>query len=265
MDTQIPTKRSVALIAVLVVASVAFLAIGIRAADEKKHAGKSDAAAVDFKDKGEPLFNGKDLTGWKFADPNKAKLWSVAAVQLDPKDKNQLAAIVESSATPPPAMFRAHGDGTDIYTEKTFGDVQLHVEFMIPEGSNSGVYLMGQYEVQVLSNYGKPDNKLGPSDCGGIYTIKAPDSNPLKPYGEWNSYDIVFHAPRFDAAGKKVENAKFVQVAFNGKVIHENVEAPHATGGQLPGGEQAKGPLMLQGNHGTVAFRNIRITELPTK
>jgi hypothetical protein len=155
MDTQNPTKRSVALIAVLVAASVAFLAIGIRAADEKKHAGKSDAAAVDFKDKGEPLFNGKDLAGWKFADPSKAKIWSVAAVQLDPKDKNQLAAITETSATPPPAMFRARGDGTDIYTEKTFGDVQLHVEFMIPDGSNSGVYLMGQYEVQILSNFGK--------------------------------------------------------------------------------------------------------------
>ncbi|MDB5298959.1 MAG: hypothetical protein JWO87_622 [Phycisphaerales bacterium] len=265
MDTQLPTKRSVALIAVLAVASVSFLAIGIKAADDKKHAAKSDAAAVDFKDKGEPLFNGTDLTGWRFADPGKAKIWSVVPVQLDPADKNKLAAVAETAAKPAGAMLRAHGDGTDIFTEKAFGDVQLHIEFMIPDGSNSGVYLMGQYEVQILSNFGKPDNKLGPGDCGGIYTIKAPDANPLKPYGEWNSYDIVFHAPRFDAAGKKTENARFVQVAFNGKVIHENVEAPHPTGGQLPGGEKAKGPLMLQGNHGSVAFRNIRITELEAK
>jgi hypothetical protein len=136
---------------------------------------------------------------------------------------------------------------------------------MVPKGSNSGVYLMGQYEVQVLDSYGKPDDKLGPGDGGGIYHTKAPSTNAQKAPGEWQSYDIIFRAPRFDADGKKVENAKFIKVVHNGKVIHENVDTPKSTGGELPGGEKAKGPLLFQGDHGCVAFRNVRVKEIEAK
>ena len=156
-------------------------------------------------------------------------------------------------------MYRAAGHGTDVYTEKSWGDCQVHAEFMIPDGSNSGVYLMGQYEVQIISTFGKPDDKLGPGDCGGVYHTHAPLTNALKPYGQWNTYDITFRAPRFDAAGKKIENARFIEVLFNGKKIHENVEPKGPTGGQLPGGEKPTGPLLLQGDHGICAFRNLRI------
>jgi hypothetical protein len=87
----------------------------------------------------------------------------------------------------------------------------------------------------------------------------------MKPPGEWNTYDISFRAPRFDAQGKKTENAKFISVTLNGRKIHENVEVPEPTGGQLPGGERATGPLMFQGNHGIVAFRNVRVKPIEAK
>src|SRR5439155_23798484 len=148
--------------------------------------------------------------------------------------------------------------GSDIYSEKTFGDCDVYVGFLIPRGSNSGVYLMGQYELPILDSTGTPDDKLRPGDCGGIYHTKAPLTNACKPPGEWQTYDIVFRAPRFDATGKKIENARFISVMFNGKKIHENVEVSEPTGGQLPGGEKATGPLMFQGNHGIGAFRNVR-------
>ena len=83
-------------------------------------------------------------------------------------------------------------------------------------------------------------------------------TNAAKAPGEWQSFDIVFRAPRFNADGKKTEDAKFVSVKLNGKTIHENVAAPKPTGSELPGGEKPTGPIMLQGDHGPVAFRNIR-------
>jgi hypothetical protein len=128
---------------------------------------------------------------------------------------------------------------------------------MVPKGSNSGVYLMGQYEIQVLDSFGKKDDALKPGDVGGVYNTKAPTKNAAKAPGEWQSFDIVFKAPRFDAAGKKTANAMFVSVKLNGVTIHENVEAKAPTGGQLPGGEKPTGPLMFQGDHGPVAYRNV--------
>ncbi len=208
------------------------------------------------------LFNGKDLTGWKTVDANDTKCWAVTgAVELDPADPAKLKGSGDSGI-----LFRqpvAHG--TDFYTEKTFGDVEVHVEFVVPKGSNSGVYLMGQYEVQVFDSFGKPDDKLAKGDCAGIYNTEAPSTNAAKAPGEWQSFDIVFRAPRFDAAGKKTENAKFISVLWNGKKVHENVEVKGATGGELPGGEKAQGPLMFQGNHGIVAFRNVKVKPVELK
>ncbi len=147
------------------------------------------------------------------------------------------------------------------------GDIELELEVMIPKGSNSGIYLQGRYEVQLLDSWGVKSPRYG--DIGGIYRNwetepgkiymgKAPLSNPAKAPGLWQTMKISFRAPRFDAAGTKIANARFVYVDLNGVRIHNNVEVPLPTGGPIENNEVALGPLMIQGDHGPVAFRNVR-------
>jgi hypothetical protein len=147
------------------------------------------------------------------------------------------------------------------------GDIELELEVMLPRGSNSGIYLQGRYEVQLLDSWGVRNPKY--SDIGGIYRNwenqpgkiymgKAPLSNPAKAPGLWQKMKISFRAPKFDAAGNKIANARFVSVQLNGVKIHDNVEVPLPTGGPLENNEKATGPLMIQGDHGPVAFRNIK-------
>jgi hypothetical protein len=197
-------------------------------------------------------FNGKDLSGWKFRGDEKKSMWVVGTVKLDPDDPKKV--VAESGGTDMIDKAR----GIDIYTEQEFGDCTVACDVFVPKGSNSGIYLMGRYELQVCDSYGK-EKDFGPGDMGGIYSTAAPkDPKYLKP-GEWNTFEIVFQAPKFDADGKKTANAKFVKVVLNGATIHQNVEAPKPTGGEL-GKEVAKGPLMFQGDHGPIAYRNIKIT-----
>ncbi len=122
------------------------------------------------------------------------------------------------------------------------------------------------HEIQILDSWGVEELKHG--DCGGIYERWAngqgyeghpPRQNASRPAGKWQSFDVVFRAPRFDAGGKKIANARFVKVVHNGKVIHENVEVTGPTRAAIFGDEKPTGPLMLQGDHGPVAYRNIRI------
>ena len=203
------------------------------------------------------LFNGKDLTGWTLREAKNTGTWKVtSSIALDAADPKSLTGAGDGGAADAALFRQPIKHGCDIFTEKAWGDCELHVEFIVPKGSNSGVYLMGQYEVQVMDSFGK--EKVGPGDVGAIYNVKAPTENAAKAPGEWQSFDIVFRAPRFKD-GKKVENALFVNVKLNGKTIHENVEAPKPTGSQLPGGEKETGPLMFQGDHGIVAFRNVRV------
>ena len=204
------------------------------------------------------LFNGKDLTGWKLRNADRADTYKVVAdVKLNLADPGKLigeGAGVEGKGI----LFRqpvAHG--SDIISEKAFGDCEIHLELMVAKGSNSGIYPMGQYEVQVLDSFGKPDDKLSQGDMGAIYSAAKPAKNASKAPGEWQTFDIVFQAPRFDAAGKKTENARFISIKLNGVEIQKDIEVKGPTGGQLPGGEKPTGPLMLQGDHGIVAFRNI--------
>lgn len=149
------------------------------------------------------------------------------------------------------------------------GDIELELEVMLPKGSNSGIYLQGRYEVQLLDSWGVKSPKY--SDIGGIYRNwenepgkiylgKAPLSNPAKAPGLWQKMKISFQAPRFDKAGNKIENARFNYVDLNGIRIHENVEVPLPTGGPIENDERPMGPLMIQGDHGPVAFRNIKYT-----
>src|SRR5687767_7843512 len=229
--------------------SLSLLAPALAAAAE----GDAEKAAGG----GASLFNGKDLTGWKTRDAKAKDKWKVASkVAIDPADPKKLTGTGEGGGEGAALVLEKSDRGADLISEKTFGDCEVHVEVMYPKGSNSGIYLMGQYEVQVLDSAGK--SKVGPGDLGGIYNTKAPSENAAKPAGEWQTFHIVFRAPRFEG-GKKTENAKFVKVVLNGETIHENVEAPKATGSELPGGEKPQGPLMFQGDHGPVAFRNIRV------
>ena len=154
-----------------------------------------------------------------------------------------------------------------LLTVMEHGDIELDLELMVPKGSNSGIYLQGRYEVQILDSWGVKNPSF--SDIGGIYRNwentpgqiymgKAPLSNPAKAPGLWQHMHIVFRAPRFDSSGKKTENARFITVELNGVQIHSNLEVPLATGGPIDKNEAATGPLMIQGDHGPVAFRNIR-------
>jgi hypothetical protein len=222
--------------------------------------GQSQAGWVE-------LFNGKDLSGWqgmeKAAVGGGENLWHAAGgVTLD------TANVHRFTITPGEGILvnGPKGKACNLHTELKHGDCEAHIEFTVPKGSNSGVYFMGKYEIQVFDSFGK--EKVKYDDCGGIYgrwinneTIEghAPRVNASKAPGEWQTFDVIFRAPRFDASGKKVENARFVKVVHNGQVVHEDVELKGETRACMPGPEQVRGPLMLQGDHGPVAYRNLRI------
>lgn len=184
----------------------------------------------------------------------------VGSVQL--RDGNEAAFSVEEGK----GVFVNHPDNrtVNLISHARHGDVSLHVEFMVPKGSNSGVYLQGRYEVQVLDSWGKSNISHG--DCGGIYQRwidgrgmegHAPSINASLRPGAWQSFDIVFRAPRFNKNGEKIENARFLKVVHNGVTVHNNVSLSGPTRSATYEDEQALGPLMLQGDHGPVAYRNI--------
>jgi hypothetical protein len=203
---------------------------------------------------------GKDMSGWKYKN-EKASLWKIVSdVKLDAANNKQLDPTGAPGETPILVNDLKVGQhGTDIYTAKDFGDCEVHVELMVPKGSNSGVYLMGRYEVQVFDSFGKKNP--GKGDLGGIYNTQAPIAENYEPKapGEWQTLDIIFEAPRFDADGKKTADAKFVSVKLNGKEIQKDVAAPKPTGSEISSKEVASGPIMLQGDHGPVAFRKLRV------
>ncbi len=199
-------------------------------------------------------FNGENLDGWKLKHPQ-PNHWVAGEAKLDPKDPTKLVLTGGKGQ-----LVNVQGRGVDIFTEDKYGDCHLELEVMVPKGSNSGIYLHGNYEVQVFDSYGKP--KAGPADIGGIYGAAAPRVNAAKPPGTWQKFVIDFQAPRFKE-GKKVANARFRKVILNGQILHEDVEVAGPTGGNLGQGEGATGPLLFQGDHGPVAYRNIEVTLLP--
>jgi hypothetical protein len=211
------------------------------------------------------LIIGEDLTGWK----KPAGDWLAAkAVSLDAKDKTKftLQPVLVNGAT---------GRTVNLFTEAEFGDMEAHIEFCIPSKSNSGIYFLGRYEVQVYDSFGVAKDKYPGIECGGIYPRwteargefegHSPRVNASKPPGEWQTFDVTFRAPRFDASGKKVANARFVKVVHNGQVIHENVDVTGPTRAAQFEDEKATGPLMFQGDHGQVAYRNLWIKPVESK
>ena len=199
-------------------------------------------------------FNGKNLKGWKQKGPAGRSHLTVGTAKLNPK--NLRTFVVAKGGN---ELINAKGGGIDFYSEAVFGDAIIEVEVMVPKGSNSGVYVMGEYEIQVLDSYGR--KKLSGGDMGAIYGAAPPKVNACKKPGEWQKYEIHFQAPRFKD-GKKTDNAKFLKVILNGQLLHENVEMKRATPGGVYGKEKPKGPLMFQGNHGPVAYRNILVKPL---
>jgi hypothetical protein len=187
------------------------------------------------------LFNGRDLSGWQNAKPNEGhhkgpNRWKVedgALTQQGDKSENDVATVEE------------------------FGDYELEIEYKIPPKGNSGVYLRGTCEIQVYDSFGKPDDKLNAVDAGAIYGVGyIPLKNAQKPAGEWNQYRVV-HV------------GHHITVWHNGVLIHDHVWQDKATGGAMgtyPGTDRkldgTRGPLMLQGDHSKVWYRNIRIRPL---
>jgi hypothetical protein len=200
-------------------------------------------------------FNGKNLDGWVLKGPKDESKWTVGIAAWDPGNERELS--VSPAGDKPGELINAVAHGLDILTEEKFGDATVSLEFMVPKGSNSGVYLMGEYEVQIVDGYG--GSELNPGGLGGLYGVAAPRVNAARKPGEWQTLVAEYLAPRFEN-GKKTADARLVKAAINGQVIHQNVEMPQSTGGGVTGRESPAGPLMLQGNHGVVAYRNIKVT-----
>jgi hypothetical protein len=167
------------------------------------------------------------------------------------------------------------GRTTNLVTREEFGDVEFSCDFLVPKGSNAGVKFEGLYEIQIFDSYGKA--KPTASDCGGIYPRAQllpryhhiddgypPLKNACLAPGTWQTLSVTFLAPRFDADGKKTANARVIKVLLNGEVVQDNVELTNPTGHAWTRKEVARGPILLQADHGPVAFRNVRVRPIET-
>jgi hypothetical protein len=199
------------------------------------------------------LFNGRDLGDWQFQGDKEKSKWVVGKAAVSPQNPKQL--VAQKGQGEMINLPAKHADSVDIFSKEKFGDCRIELQLMVPEGSNSGVYVMGEYEIQVLDSWGR--EKMGPGDMGAIYGASPPPVNACRKPGQWQKYIIEWQAPKFNAAGDKMQNGKLLKVELNGQVLHENLEMPKQTPGGVVGGEVPAGPLMFQGNHGPVAFRNI--------
>ena len=220
------------------------------------------------------LLNGRDLSGWRFdlgADKvasGTTEWFPAASVSWSQESPERLAA----AAAPGGIIVNGLEARTmNLVTKRKFADFELYLEFMLARRSNSGVYHHGLYEVQIFDSYGST-RPLTHSDAGGIYERWdhgkgfggfAPRSNASRPPGQWQFFQTRFLAPRFDAAGAKKENARFERITYNGVVIHETIEVDGPTRSSMNISEATENPLMLQGDHGPVAFRNIYFRPLP--
>jgi len=165
------------------------------------------------------IFNGKDLSGWHAS--GKTNQWIV-------KDR----------------ILTSPHSGSNLLTDKAFNDFKLHIEFRYPQGSNSGVYLRGRYEVQIEDMQGDEPYK---DVFSAVYGFLPPSEITAKPAGEWQSYDITLVG-------------RMVTIVSNGKTVICNREIPGITGGAINSHEGEPGPLLIQGDHGPIEYRNIIIT-----
>lgn len=178
------------------------------------------------------LFNGKDLNGWELLEKDATSGWRVVdGVMVNDPDQNQ---------------SEKHIHYGNLRTTDTFGDFNLKVEVNIPAGSNSGIYLRGIYEVQVLDSYGKD---LDPHNMGALYSRITPLVAAEKPAGEWQELDITLYQ-------------RHLTVILNGKTLIKNQPVKGVTGGAMTSDEFSPGPIYLQGDHGKVSYRKIVLTPI---
>jgi len=191
---------------------------------------KPDLDAISF---GEPveLFNGKDLTGWKLLNPNQ---------------KNGFKVVDGVLVNDPVQKEGEHVRYGNIRTEQEFEDFNITLEVNVPEGSNSGVYLRGIYEIQVSDSYGK---EVDSHNMGALYSRVTPTTAAEKPAGEWQKMDITLYK-------------RHVTVKLNGKTIIDNKPVYGPTGGAISGDVFSPGPIYLQGDHGKVLYRNMVLTPI---
>lgn len=190
-----------------------------------------DYAELKFGDPVE-LFNGKDLTGWKLIDENQVNGWKV----ID-------GVLVNNAVQKEGEPRIRYGN---LRTENEFGDFNLKIDVNVPKGSNSGVYLRGIYEIQVLDSYGK---ELDTHNMGAVYSRIKPTVSAEKPAGIWQTMDITLCN-------------RHITVILNGTTIIDNQPVFGPTGGALSSDVFAPGPLFLQGDHGSVSYRNIVLTPI---
>ena len=176
------------------------------------------------------LFSGKDMEGWELAEKGKVNGWkAVDGIMVnDPVQK----------------QGEAHIQYGNLRTTATFEDFNLKLEVNVPKGSNSGVYLRGIYEVQVMDSYGK---ELDSHHMGGLYSRITPSEAAEKPAGEWQKMDITLCK-------------RHLTVILNGRTIIDNQPVKGVTGGALTSDQFSPGPILLQGDHGKVSYRNIVLT-----
>lgn len=248
--------------------------LGVLGTDKALHLYGPDITGTLTKDGGKLTISGKEIA---LVRTPVGKIGTIpkpegAQVLFDGKGFDQFPGL-GWKILPDGAMQSVPRGGGAPKTKDKYGDVRLYLEFREPFNpecvlqyrGNSGVILMGSYEVQVLDSFGLVSQ---PNDCGAVYSISAPKVNASAPPLEWQSYVIEFHAPKFDASGTKTQNAKFT-VWQNGIKIQDNVEAPRLTGAaHTPGGKPSRpepnGPasLSLQDHGNTVQYRNIWIEPL---
>lgn len=183
--------------------------------------------AAENDDGFKPLFNGKDTAGWHLRNEKGHNGWTVRDGVL----KNDL---------------QKGQHGTDLVTDQKFWNFTVRYDYLVPEGSNSGFYLRGRHEIQIL---GQKDREPKKGGDGAIYQFKEPSVFASKAPGEWNTVEATM-------IGNKIT------VTLNGQKIHDAVECNKATGSELDAKVTEPGSLFLQGDHGVVSFRNMRIKEL---
>jgi hypothetical protein len=226
------------------------------------------AAAPWTKGKGwKPLLDGKSVSGWRGVDTESVKGASEWLTARSVRVDSAVARMFNYEAGPGPIILNGpKGKTVNLATTETFGDCELYLEFMLTPGSNSGVYLQGLYEIQIFDSFNAKELKT--SDCGAIYHRwidgkpaggSAPKMNATLPPGQWQSIHAWFTAPRFARNGAKRSNAMFRKVLLNDILVQADVSVEGGTRSHMAHAEAAKNPLMLQGDHGPVAFRNIHI------
>jgi hypothetical protein len=214
-----------------------------------------------------PLLNGRSLDGWRAVDEKPLQWFTAKGVRWDGQ---VTPGVLHGVPAPGGSILNGAGKTANLISDRTFGDVELYLEFLAAKGSNSGVYLHGLYEIQIKDSYGAEHPTS--HDCGGVYERQvkgkggvggvAPLRNASRPPGQWQSFEIWFRGPRFGADGAKTENARFLRVLHNGLLVQENVpvEGPTTSALRIP--EAPSNPLMLQGDHGPIAYRNIYVRPL---